>query len=51
MNERVNNKLRDLSILDFARFITEFMQGQTDIVELRKQLPLSAFDPVLMVTD
>lgn len=51
MEERVNNRLRELSILDFAIFMADFKQAHTDFDKLKKQPQPSVFDPALVVRD
>lgn len=51
MKERVNNRLRKLSIPNFAKFVAKFKQEHTDIAEFKRQPPPSAFDPPLVVSD
>lgn len=49
--EKVNNRLRELLVPNFASFTIEFKQTQADIAELKKKPLLTAFDPALVVSD
>lgn len=51
IKQRVNNRLRDLFILDFVKFVVEFKQAQADISKLKKKPPLGSFDLALVVCD
>lgn len=48
MEEHINNRLRELLILDLARIINDLKQEHTDIVEFKIQLVTSMFDPAFV---
>lgn len=51
MEERVNNRLRELSIPEFSKFMGEVKQAQNNIAKLKKKPLLSAFHLALVVSE
>lgn len=48
MNDIEEKVIRELSILDLAKFMAELKQAQVDITNLKRQPIISAFDLNIM---